>query len=157
MDKKKLTLPDIIQALRDKRKQIDEMKARHAEELKPLQEWDIQMTAKLLDYLRTSGQEMIRTANGTIYKATKTRYKVHDLAAFQQHVITTQDWGLIVWRANETNSESYFAAHNSTIVPGLERTPEATLHVRAPAKPKVKGNSGQSHDSEPASEQVESL
>jgi hypothetical protein len=56
----------------------------------------------LLDFLNTSGADSIASPDGTAYKKLDTSVTVSDAAAFRRHVIGTEAWELIDWRANKT-------------------------------------------------------
>src|SRR3982751_774705 len=54
----------------------------------------------LLKALKATGQDSAKTKAGTAYRKSFVSVTVADKEAFRRHVIGTEDWDLIDWRAN---------------------------------------------------------
>jgi hypothetical protein len=87
-----ITLRDYIEA---------EDKA-HKERLQTRRDQLEKLNQLLLQNLNASGQDNAKTKAGTAYRKAWTSATIRDKDAFRRHVIGTEDWDLIDWRANKT-------------------------------------------------------
>lgn len=86
--------------LRDAKKHADEQYAAFVKQHFTSRMDEIELL--LLDFLNTSGADSIASPDGTAYKKLDTSVTVSDAASFRRHVIGTESWELIDWRANKT-------------------------------------------------------
>ncbi len=77
---------DLISTFRQLRERRDEIKERHATELKPISEAMDALGAVLLDTLNKAGLESLRTEEGTAFRSTKTSYKIDDPTVLREYV-----------------------------------------------------------------------
>lgn len=135
--KPQISIGDIIGRVRKIDAKIAEMEAKFEEELKPLKDMSEAGRAFLLKYLNETGQKGASTTEGGCHKTTKVTYQVRDREKFKAHVISTQSWEMIVWRANDAICEDYVTA-NKTLPPGSYRNALEILTVTAPPKPRLR-------------------
>jgi hypothetical protein len=114
---------------------ITEIQRAHKEQLKPYKDALDKLDVLLLDMLTQSKQENARTNAGTVYKTTKYTASITNLPEFQRHVIGTESWDLVDWKANLTATKE-FATENKALPPGVKLSARVDIGVTAPAKPK---------------------
>lgn len=112
--------------LRDK---IREKEEAHKAEMKPFKDALEQLNGMLLDMLMKTGQDSAKTAAGTAYRKTKRSATIADGDAFRRHVIGTQDYDLIDWRANVKAVEAW-VNENHEPPPGINYTTVFDVGVR---------------------------
>lgn len=113
--------------LRDERRRFDSEYARLLETnyTAPMKEIEMQ----LLDILNQSEVEGIRTKAGTAYKKLSTSVTIADASEFRRHVIGSEEWDLIDWRANKTAVNERVDS-GETLPPGVNRTAFYTIGIR---------------------------
>lgn len=84
-------------ALRDKK---DEMRERHAKEMEQINTLLDQLGGYLQVCLNNTNQSSARTKVGVAFIDTKRSATVADAAAFRRHIIGSEAWDLVDWRAN---------------------------------------------------------
>jgi hypothetical protein len=113
--------------LRDKIKEIEEG---HKEQLKPFKEMLLTLNNMLLDHLNNSGGDNISVKGiGTFYKSVKTTASIADGDAFRRHVIGSEAWDLLDWRANSTAVKQFIEDHNQP-PPGVNISSVVSAGVR---------------------------
>lgn len=112
-------------------KAIEAMKKRHENELKPLETLRDGLDNQIMGFLQKIGSRFMKTEYGDPGIYTKTSFSVQDQDAFKTHVITAQEWDLLVWGVRRTSAESYYVLH-SAYPPGVAVTKEQKLRVTAP-------------------------
>lgn len=112
--------------LRDKKKEIEE---RHKVELKPINEALELLESMLLAHLNNTNQDSASTAAGTAYKGSRTSAKIVDASLFRRHVIGSENWDLVDWKANST-AVSAIVDDTGEPPPGVNFTRVITLGVR---------------------------
>lgn len=133
----KMNVADIISKIRKVEAKIEKMEAEHKEAVKPLNEMAEAGRAVLLKYLNDTGQRGASTTEGGCHKKTKITFQVRDREAFKEHVIGTESWEMIVWRANDAVCEDYVQAHKEA-PPGAYRNAMDFLTVTPPSKPRLR-------------------
>lgn len=128
---------DLVGKIRQIRARIDEMEAKFKEELKPFQELEADFLNQVQNFLLQSNQQNAKTPNGTAYLAHKESFKVEDQAEFRHHVIGTEAWELIEWRANRTGVRA-FEEKNKELPPGMTKSVLLETRILAPEKPRLK-------------------
>ena len=114
--------------LRDK---ISEIEEGHKQELEPYKEMKELLNNMLLDHLNKSGADNISVSGvGTFYKSVKTTASIADGDAFRRHVIGTESWDLVDWRANSTATKAFIEEHDGNTPPGININTVVTAGVR---------------------------
>ncbi len=112
--------------LRDIKKRLDD---EHKAKLKPINEAMETLEGMMLTMLQTTGQDSAATQAGTVYKTTKRSATIADGDAFRRHVIGTEAWELIDWRANAPAVSDYVEA-NKDAPPGVNYSTRIEVGVR---------------------------
>ena len=107
----------------------DEIKARHAEELKPINDGLFKLETWLLSTLNDIGANSIKTESGTAYKSTITHAKISDWDASLKFVIENNLWHMLERRVSKTAVEEYIES-KGTAPPGVEVNVEVRVNVR---------------------------
>jgi hypothetical protein len=89
--------------------------------------------AILLDSLNNLGADSLKTEVGTCFKRVETSVTVASPSDFQRHVIGSQEWELIDFRANKTAVKAFVEQHEGALPPGVNMTQTTVLSVRRPA------------------------
>lgn len=110
---------------------IKAMKEEFEEKLRPYKEGKEKLRGYLLEMLIKSGQDSAKTISGTVYRLTRSSASLEDVEAFRRHVIGTETWDLLDWKANITAVEDFLKA-NDHLPPGVKITRLADIGVRAP-------------------------
>jgi hypothetical protein len=118
-----ITLRDYIEA---------EDKA-HKERLQTRRDQLEKLNQLLLQNLNASGQDNAKTKAGTAYRKAWTSATIRDKDAFRRHVIGTEDWDLIDWRANKT-AVLKAVEENHQPPPGVDFSRGYDVGVRRPGK-----------------------
>lgn len=92
-----------------------------------------QIEAILMDCLNNLNADSLKTEVGTAFKRVETSVTVASPADFQRHVIGTEEWELIDFRANKTAVKSYVEEHGGELPPGVNMTQTTVISVRRPA------------------------
>lgn len=115
----------------------DEFKAK----MEPYTEAKEKLRAHLLDMLNKSGQDSAKTQAGTVYKTTKRTASLDDPEAFKRHVIGSENWDMLDWKANITAVEDFAASNDGQLPPGVKVSQKLDIGVRAPTKSDAKAAS----------------
>ena len=75
------------------------------------------------------GLETVKTHYGTAYWSTHNSASVANPEAFKQHVITTEDWGLMETRASKVAVAGYIKAHGEP-PPGINFSSIKVFNLR---------------------------
>lgn len=113
------------------KKAIEMLKKKQEEELKPLEDLMDGLEKQMMGFMQQLGIRFTKTEYGDPGIYTKTSYSVQDQDAFKNHVITSEEWDLLVWAVRRTSAESYQVLHG-TYPPGVHVTKEQKLRVTAP-------------------------
>ena len=113
--------------LRNKIKEEDDA---HKAKMKPMREALDTLEGMLLSAVQTTGGDSISVKGvGTVYKTTKKAATIADGDAFRRHVIGSEDFELIDWRANVSAVEARIAADGEP-PPGVNWSTHVTVNVR---------------------------
>lgn len=118
-------------AVRDEIKKLDEEHESFMKDRRALLAW---LGSDLLHMLNATNQDSAKTKEGTAYITTQVSATLEDAEAFRRHVIGTESWGLLDWRANKTAVKEFVAEHGGEAPPGVAYNPIRTVGVRAPTK-----------------------
>lgn len=112
------------------RDRIREIEKRHKEELEPFKAAKDKLEVMLLGMLNTTGQDSATAKGaGTVYKTTKRSASIADADAFRRHVIGSEAWDLLDWKANATATADFIDEHG-TAPPGVNFNTHVTVGVR---------------------------
>jgi len=128
------TPADLIEeyiALRDKKKEY-EVKIKEAMDREFNSRLDT-IEAILMDCLNNLQADSLKTEVGTAFKRVETSVTVASPTEFQRHVIGSEQWELIDFRANKTAVKSYVEEHGGELPPGVNMTQTTVISVRRPA------------------------
>ena len=103
------------------------------EKMKPLVEFAEDMRNQLLKFMNETGQRNAKTNLGTAYIADKESFRIEDQTEFKRHVIGTQSWEMIDWRANRTAMKE-FEKTEQALPPGVTKTVIREVRVLAPER-----------------------
>lgn len=92
-----------------------------------------QIEAILMDCLNNLDADSLKTDVGTCFKRVETSVTVAVPSEFQRHVIGTQQWELIDFRANKTAVKQFVEENDGSLPPGVNMTQTTVLSVRRPA------------------------
>ena len=112
--------------LRDK---IAEIEDRHKEELKPHKAMLDKLNNLLLEHLLSQKAENITTAAGTVYRHLQDNFSAEDVDAFRRHVIGSEAWDLIDWKANKTSAKAFMDEHQAP-PPGIKYNARYVAGIR---------------------------
>lgn len=132
-----LDVNDLVGKVRLVRARIDEIEARHKEELKDFKDLEAELLNDVQQFLLATNQQNTKTPNGTAYLAHKESFKVEDQSEFRHHVIGTEAWELIEWRANRTGVRA-FEEKFKELPPGMTKSVLLECRILAPEKPRLK-------------------
>jgi hypothetical protein len=112
---------------------LDAKKKAYEAEIAPRKEQLAKLNDVLLQALNATGQNTARTDAGTAYKKIWHSATVADKDIFMRHVIGTEDWDLIDWRANKTAVVDC-VKENKEPPPGINYSSGYDVGVRRPGK-----------------------
>jgi len=112
---------------------IDAQNKAHEERMKPRKEQLDKLNSILLTALNATGQNSAKTTAGTAYKKQWTSAKIVDKEAFRRHVIGSEEWDLIDWRAN-VKAVTATVEETQSPPPGVDFSRGYDVGVRRPGK-----------------------
>lgn len=121
-----------ISQYRQIRDKIDTLKEEHKAQLAPYEEAKEQLGAYLLSMLNQTGQTSARTKAGTAFISKDSSATIADAAAFRRHVIGSEAWDLVDWRANKT-SVTALVKETGEPPPGVNYSTVYKVGVRKPS------------------------
>jgi hypothetical protein len=89
--------------------------------------------ANLMAFLLANESEGVRTPTGTAFKRVETSVTVGNQDEFRRHVIGTQQWELIDFRANKTAVKTFVEEHEGQLPPGVNMNQTTVISVRKPS------------------------
>lgn len=112
--------------VRDAIKEADDAHKKKMEDVRALLNM---LQTEILNSLHNAGVDSVSTKHGTAYKTTKTSATIEDKSAFTRHVIGTQSWDLVDWRANAP-AIADFLSENKHEPPGVKFSTYVTANIR---------------------------
>lgn len=113
-------------AIRDRLKAMDEV---HDAAKKPLLEVQTLLSGRLMEVLKKTGSESIKTKQGTVYISTRYTASLADADAFMKYVVENAAFDLLDRRANATAVKD-FVAEKKALPPGCNLNSLVTVGVR---------------------------
>lgn len=80
----------------------------------------LELEHTMLDLLNGMGIDSISSPRGTVYKKVMTSVTIADAREFRRHVIGSEAWNLLDWRANKTAVNELIES-GEALPPGLNR------------------------------------
>ncbi len=115
-------------ALRDK---ISAIKKADAERLEPFNDMLLALNNLLQRHLDTLGADNASVKGaGTVYKTISRSVSIEDGDAFRRHVIGTQQFELLDWKANGPAVDEFMKEHDGHLPPGVKYSSIAKVNVR---------------------------
>jgi hypothetical protein len=115
------------------RDQIAEETRQYEERVKGKKQLLEQINSTLLTQLNATGQDSAKTPAGTAYRKRYTSATIADKEMFRRHVIGSEDWDLIDWRANKV-AVAKCVEENGDPPPGVNFSQGFDVGVRRPGK-----------------------
>ena len=109
------------------KKQIE----KHKEAIAEKQDVMNRIEGELQTFLDKNGLTSVATKCGTFYTSTRYSAKISDPNEFKRHVIGTENWDLIDWKANVQAARD-FEKEEKTPLPGVTISAIAKIGVRRP-------------------------
>ena len=110
---------------------IKKAKERHEESLAGKKAAMAKIEGILQTFLDKTGQTNGACKTGTFYTSTRYSAKISDPNEFKRHVIGTENWDLIDWKANVQAARD-FEKEEKTPLPGVSISAIAKIGVRRP-------------------------
>lgn len=111
------------------RDQKAELKAKHEQEMAPIQAMLDKIEVHLMSQMQEQGVESYRAAGGTAYMSTRTSATVADWDGLLGFIKTHGLWQMLERRVNKTAVDEY-AAVNKDLPPGVNYRQETVVNVR---------------------------
>lgn len=111
-------IDDLVDKYVRLRAKIKEKDDAHKEAMKPMREMQERLNGLILQHLQRNNEESAKTKFGTVYKINRKSATIADQSEFRRHVIGSQDFDLVDWRANALAVEK-FIEENNTVPPGV--------------------------------------
>lgn len=128
-DKPNPNVQQMVEAYIRIRDHIDAAKKELDKELEPAVKARNKLEGMLLQHLNDSGAENVRTADGTVYKLTRTNVSIKDKAAFLEYVREADLWDQMDVRVSKDVAEAY-VEENGEDFPGVQVTKAIVIGVR---------------------------
>ena len=116
---------------------IEQIEARHEEELKDLKLAKNQLSGLIMTFLEQSGQTSAKTLAGTATVSVRWTASLSDPDAFMKHVMVTGNFDLLERRANSTAVKEFVKNNEGKLPPGANLTAHKSLTVTPPKTPAV--------------------
>ena len=110
---------------------IKKEKEKFEEHIAPKKAAMLNIEGRLQTLLDNTGQESGRCKTGTFYTTTRYSAKISDPQEFKRHVIGTENWDLLDWKANVQAARD-FEKEEKTPLPGVSISAIAKIGVRRP-------------------------
>ena len=116
------------------RARIQQLTQQYESEVEELKAQQDEIKTALKDQLMSLGSKSVRTDQGTVILATKTRYFTQDWDSFKQFVTEHDALDLFERRIHQSNMAKFLEENPSLVPPGLNSDKEYDVSVRKPTK-----------------------
>lgn len=120
----------LVKQFIDIRNRIKELEEHHQKQLAPFISAKQRLAGVLLEFLDSTGQEMARTNEGTVYASVRHTASLGDPDAFMSFVMSKGLFELLERRANVTACRD-FAEEEGNLPPGVNINSTRTVGVRS--------------------------
>lgn len=107
-----------------------ELAAKHKTEMDALDEQMDAVKHAMLEYLSENNVESVRTAEGLVYRTTKTRYWTNDWESMHRFILDNELPEFLEKRLNQSAVKDYLSEHPDAPLPGLSANTEYVITVR---------------------------
>lgn len=107
-----------------------ELAAQFKEEDGKLVEQQEQIKRALLGYLKSENLDSVKTANGTFYRSTKTKYWTSDWESMYRFIVDNQVPELLSKAINQSNMKQFLEENPDLLPKGLNVDSEYVVSVR---------------------------
>lgn len=114
------------------RNKVRELKEEHKKQLKPYDDAMEVLESHLLSMLNQTKQKSARTSAGTAFIKVERSATIADASAFRRHVIGSEAWDLVDWRANKTKVTE-LVKETGEAPPGVNFSTMNIVQVRSPS------------------------
>ena len=133
-DEDNIPLNQLVKVYRKIRARIEHMTKEHEAAVAVLEEQKDEVASELRQRMLSSGVSSLRTDEGTVVLATKTRYYTQDWDSFKKFVVEHDALDLYEKRIHQTNMKVFMEENPGAIPPGLNADREYVVSVRKPTK-----------------------
>ena len=112
---------------------IKEVEEKHEKELEPFKAAKKMLDDIILAALNASGLQNISGPAGGCHKKERVTFSLENPDEFKRHVIGTESWDLLDWKANATAATDYITEHQA-LPPGVKRSVFLTVGYTVPTK-----------------------
>ncbi len=84
----------------------------------------------ILDYMKESGVESLRTNSGTVYRTVRTTYSTSDWESMHKFIIEHGAPDLLEKRIQQTNMRAFLEENPDLLPPGLNANSEYSVTIR---------------------------
>lgn len=124
-----LTTAQMIEKFIQLRDKVDEIKKKHAEQLKPYQEVMQKLEGALMLALDQAGVDNMKCDAGTVYKSTSTSVTVQHWSETLKYIQENEAWDLLEARVSKTAANAIIEESGNPI-PGVNVSEAIVLRVR---------------------------
>lgn len=113
--------------MRDKKaeltKELDEKIAKVDEDMRTVK-------SAILDYMKETGVESLRTEAGIVYRTVKTKYATSDWESMNKFILEHGVPELLVKAINQSNMAAFLEEHPDLLPPGLNANSEYSVTIK---------------------------
>ena len=84
----------------------------------------------ILEHMKESGMESIRTASGTVYRTVRTTYSTNDWESMNKFILEHGLPDLLEKRIHQTNMKAFLEEHPEELPPGLNANMEYSVTIK---------------------------
>ncbi len=84
----------------------------------------------ILDYMKESGVESLRTNSGTVYRTVRTTYSTSDWESMHKFIVEHGAPDLLEKRIQQTNMRAFLEENPDLLPPGLNANSEYSVTIR---------------------------
>lgn len=120
-------LVSVFVRIRDAKAKLE---SEHKAKIETLDTQMATIKSALLEHCKTTGVESVRTASGTFFRGTKTRYWTNDWASMSAFIVEHNAVSLLENRIHQGNIKKFLDENPALVPPGLNVDTEYTITVR---------------------------
>lgn len=134
MENEQIPLDKLARVYRKIRGKIQELTNEYEGQVEGLKAQQEEIKHAMKDQMRAMGVKSVRTPEGTIILAEKTRYTTNDWDSFKTFVVEHDALDLFEKRIQQTNMVTFLNENPGLVPPGLNSMTEYDVSVRKPTK-----------------------
>lgn len=129
-----IPLDKLARVYRKIRDRIQDLTRQYETEVEALKEQQSEIKQAMKDQMLALGSSSVRTSEGTIILAQKTRYYTDDWDSFKTFVVEHDALDLYEKRIHQSNMIAFLEENPGVVPPGLNSMTEYDVSVRKPTK-----------------------